>query len=367
MRTIKAPEGGVLVPYCDLSAISAAAMHGCREVDADSGEITFDRNSSAVKNGIIICLEKPTNGWCTHCGRRLVNAAGIEDAQSCLKCGTVFSCSDAAERWAISEWGMAKFVARAIANGWAQPCGEFFHLGEQSGRDLYFAISPSKTFFTTHERNVSLVVAGGAENVPSGWPGNIAIFSELFYLKDGGEIGVAKNILANIVPSKGKGLRRGKHRMIHERREYWLSFLLHLLAAPYDHKAFYKGKLRRSYVCRWFTANVPNAPQNPKTYARDLVSFRSYFPDKDRYDFREPMIVMLLRHVADPQFKGKDRERMTHELTDLLHYLKSRQDANNGTPVEIPKYAWQYTGGKKGSRELVAVSADMNPIDDMEF
>ena len=134
-----------------------------------------------------------------------------------------------------------------------------------------------------------------------------------------------------------------------------------------EDSAIYKGKLRRSYVCRWFTANVPNAPQNPKTYARDLVSFRSYFPDKDRYDFREPMIVMLLRNVANPQFKGKDRERMKSELTDLLHYLKSRQDANNGTPVEIPKYAWQYTGGKKGSRELVAVSADTNPIDDMEF
>lgn len=365
MQPRKTPEGRVSVPYCDLSAISAAAMHGGREVDADSGTVTFDRNSSAVKNGIIVPLEKTTKTSCSRCGRRLVPVASIKDALACRKCGALFSVSDREERWAISEWGMAQFVADTIGNGWVQPCGEFFHLGERSGRDLYFAISPSASFFAMHGRNVSLVVAGKVENIPSGWPGKIALFSELFYLKGGGDIGVAKNILANILPSEGKSLRRRKHRMVHERRDHWLSFLLHLFTGPYKHEAFCKGKLRRSYVCKWFTENFRDFPKCPRTYVRDLESFRLYIPDKDKFDYREPTIIKLLRYAADPKFA--DREKVRKTLTDLINYAKGRKDANNGVPVEIPRYTWQYTGGKKGSRELVAVSADMNPIDDMEF
>lgn len=363
MRTTKAPEGSVSVPYCDLSAISAAAVHGGREVDADSGEISFDRTSSAVKNGIIIRLGKQTKGWCPNCRCRLIDAVGIKNALACRKCGAMFSSSGDSERWAISEWGMAHFVARAIADGWAQPCGEFFHLGEHCGRDLFFAVSPSASFFATHEGKVSLVVAGNVENIPRGWNGKVALFSELFYLKpDGVTIGIAPNILSNILPRKGKGLRRGKNRMIHERRDYWLSFLLHLFAKPYDRRAFYKGRLRRGYVCKWFTENFRDAPQNPKTYARDLEAFRSYIPDKDKYDFREPAIIMLLRNAANPAFK--DREKMKVKLTDLLALLKRRQDENGGLPVEVPKCVWQYTGDGKGTRELVAVS---QPELDFEF
>ena len=346
--------------FCDLNAIcGSAARIGC-----DMAELPCDELSPAVSEGIVVRLECAPGGRCPVCGMRLRKAKGIQDASACPKCGKLYALAPSdTPRWVVSELGMAKFTAKRIASGWVQPVGDAFHLGEVNQRDLYFAVSPSAQFFRSHGRQTSLVIGNSGAELPDNWAGQMVYFSELFYYHAGeNRIGIAPNIHRRILPRAGAGLRRGKNRVIHERRDDWLRFLVWLYSKDYDPKDFFKGAIRRTVVRNWFVENVPGAPSSAKTYKRDYDQFRTYRGRDGECDFREPAIVLLLKHAADPKFAR--RLETAQAVTDLLVRLKDGA-AEAGHAIEIPKCAWQYTGDKTNSRTLVPTTDESIP--DFEF
>lgn len=356
--------------YCDLGAISSSAAHGAYEIDRAANDIVFDELSPVVEKGIIVRLRKVADKKCPTCFRQLRTEPSIADALACPQCGEIFSTRESEEpRWVISERGMATFVAKTLAHGWIHTCPSVFHLGELSGRDLFFAIDPTEEFFRTHGERVSLVAAGSMKNVPKGWDGRLALFHELFYLKSKGTvIGVAPNFKRNILPG-GEGRRKyNAIRIIHERRDLWVQFLAWLFSRPYNPKEYYRGKLKLSTVRDWFVKNVPGAPDSTRTYRRDLKEFRHLCEktkDKNVHDLREPQIIMLLKHANDATMPQERRSEIAKAIVEIALRLKTGRERNGGNPIEMPRCEWQYTGDKDGTRELVAVTEDTT--DDIEL
>ena len=346
--------------FCDLNLICESAAR----IGNELAELPCDERSPAVKEGIVEMLADAPDGICPQCGMKLRRADGIRDAAHCTKCGHIYTTAcGGAPRWVFSEWGMAHFVGRALAHGWAQPAGEVYHLGEVCQRDLYFAVNPPPRFFSSHNKaEFALVIGSSRAEVPGEWKGEAAYFNELFYYHKN-ELRVAPNIQRRLLPRERAGLRRGKNRLIHERRDGWLRFIVSLLAKPYNPRDFFRGVIRRGVVCKWFVHNIPGAPNDPKTYKRDYDRFKTYCPPKDRHDFRESAIILLLRQAADPQFTR--RVETAEEVTQLLLQLKQGEQ-KYGHPIEISS-KWQYTGDSRGTRTLVAVAPDESPIDEMEF
>ena len=348
--------------FCDLNAIcGSAARIGC-----ELAELPCDELSPAVSEGLVVRLEYASNGECPSCGTRLRKTKAIKDVSACPKCGNLYMVAPSnSPRWVVSELGMAKFVARNLAYGWAQPVGDVFHLGEVNQRDIYFAINPPAQFFKAHGKQVSLIIGNSNAELPDAWSGQMAFFNELFYYHPNeNKIGTAPNIQRRILPRAGAGLRRGKNRVIHERRDFWLRFLVSLFAKDYNPKDFFKGAIRRTVVRNWFVKTIPGAPSSTKTYKRDYDQFRTYHGKDGECDFREPAIIMLLKKAADPKFTR--RKEMAQTITDILVQLKN-DEQKLGHAVEIPKCAWQYTGDKSGTRTLVSVAPEDNSIDDLEF
>lgn len=355
------PLADATAHYCNLNMICGSAA----QIGGELAELPCDEQSPAVSEGIVVRLPKTDNGKCTSCGLKLRKVKTLKDVYACPKCQRMYTAADNDEpHWVVSEEGMANFVGRRIGNGWAQPFGDLYHLGEVNQRDLYFGINPSSEFFTSHNsKAISIVVGHSAAAMPPGWNGSLAFFNELFYYhKEKNELRIAPNICGRILPMHRAGLRRGKNRVIHERRDFWLRFLVWLFSRPYNRKDFYKGVIRRKVVCDWFGRNVPGAPGDPKTYKRDYDGFRTYYGKPGERDFRESAIILLLKQAADPKF---DRRMETAEaLTDLLLQLK-RGEEKMGHAIEIAECKWQYTGDKRGTRELVPVAPAVEP--DFEF
>ena len=193
---------------------------------------------------------------------------------------------------------------------WTQPSGDVFHLGEMSRRDLYFAVNPLVHFFKMHGTQVSLVVGTSNVELPDAWSGQIAFFDELFYYHEkDNKIGISPNIHRRIVTRVSAGLRRGKNRVIHERRDFWLRFLVALFRKGYNPKVFFRGVIRRTVVRNWFVKNIPGAPTNPKTYKRDYEQFCTYCGQDGEHDFRELLnpdsLKVLNNCVVEPYLKEK--------------------------------------------------------------
>ena len=350
--------------FCRLNAICGSAA----QIGGELAELPCDESSPAVLEGIVQRLQEAKDGKCPNCGMILHRATGIRQALICPKCEGLFSaCESEHARWVVSERGMAMFVARRIAHGWIQPVGEVFHLGEKNKRDIYFAVKPTSQFFSMHDNKNVVLVVGNCKakiRIPKGWLGQVVLFSELFHYHDGkNELHITENICNRILPLAGAGLRRGKNRVIHERRDEWLRFIVWLLSKPYNPKDFFKGVIRWSVVCAWFKRNRTGAPTSEKTYKRDYCSFRTYHGKPGECDYRESAIILLLKQAADPKF---DRRREAAEATsELLLQLKLGAD-KAGHAIEISS-EWQYTGDKRGTRTLVAVSNAPAPGDGMAF
>ena len=356
------PLADATAHYCDLSMICGSAA----QIGAELAELPCDEHSPAVSEGIVVRLPKSDNGKCTSCGMKLRKVKTLKDVSMCPRCKQMYSVADEnTPRWFVSEEGMAKFVARRIAHNWTQPFGGVFHLGEVNQRDLFFGINPTSEFFTSHNsKEVSVIVGSSAAALPSGWLGSIAFFDELFYYhKEKNELRIAPNICGRILPLNRAGLRRGKNRVIHERRDEWLRFIVGLLVKPYNPKHFYKGVIRQGVVCEWFKRNIPGAPTSPKTYKRDYVQFRTYCGERGERDYRESAIILLLKQAADPKFDR--RMEAAQAITELLVQLKKGEESM-GHPIEISS-EWQYTGDKRGTRTLVAVAPEDDSIDNMKF
>lgn len=347
---------GPAIHFCELATIENFAERIGRELDSQMREQLCDTDCAAVREGILVKLLSLSDGKCPKCGIIPKKMLDMKDVAICPHCHGFCSTRDSDdERWFLSERGMAEFVARKLANRWAQPASGLYHLGSVGNRDLYFGIRPSKLFFTYHGSNVSIVLAGGDADIPDGWKGAAATLSELFfYDQSRDEIRIAPNIKERILP--GKGLKRGRNRVIHERRDEWLRFITDLLSKQFKSSDFYKGKIRQSVVAAWFKKNIPGAPKSSKTYKRDYEFFKTYVPGKDSADYREPLIIMLLRYAANPRCSQAERERTARRITDIRLYLRREADKNFGHEVDIPNHEWQYTGDKQGTRELVPVS-----------
>ena len=351
---------GTAAQYCNLNMICASAA----QIGGELAELPCDENGPAVSEGIIVGLKAAPDGKCPECGVKLRRTGVSKDISACPKCGGLYTVNDGGlPRWVVSEQGMARFVARRIAHSWAQPAGDVYHLGEVNQRDLYYSAQPPPQFFKSHNNKlVSLVVGNNHAEIPDSWNGQIAFFNELVYYHKG-ELRIAPNILGRILPRQGAGLRRGKNRVIHERRDAWLRFLVWLFAKPYDPRHFFRGAIRRNVVCDWFKRNIPGAPTSPKTYKRDYDCFRTFHGKPGEHDFRESAIILLLKQAADPKFEN--RMETAKAITNLLVQLKEGE-SKMGHPIEISS-EWQYTGDKRGTRTLVAVSTEKNPVDDMVF
>lgn len=350
--------------YCRLNAICGAAA----QIGGELAAMPCDESSPAVLEGIVVRLQEVPDGKCPECGMELRKADGIKQALTCPKCERLYSASTSGEtRWIVSERGMANFVARRIAHGWIQPVGDVFHLGEVNKRDVYFSVKPHSQFFRMHDNKNVVLVVGNCNakfKIPKGWLGQVVLFNELFHYHSGkNELRVTENIYSRILPLAGAGLRRGKNRVIHERRDEWLQFIVWLLYMPYNPKHFFKGVIRWSIVCGWFKRNRPGAPTSEKTYKRDYCSFRTYHGKPGECDFRESAIILLLKQAADPKF---DRRREAAEATSQLLLQLKLGAEKAGHAIEISS-EWQYTGDKRGTRTLVAVSNAPAPGDDMVF
>ena len=359
------PEMGTPAP-CDLVAIGSLARHGAYEIDVRSDEVCFDANSPVVEKNIIVRLVNCTTGRCPKCGGKMRKTPYLSDAVVCVDCERIYSTrEDDKARWVIPERGLANFVAKSLGAKEVFHCADVFHMGEVGGRDLFFAINPTQDFFMAHGPSTSLVALGSIAAKPKDWPGKIAMFTELYYPKhNNGTIGVAQNIKRIILPvdQAKDGLKTV--RIIHERRDQWLSFLMWMLSEPYNPAHFYRDKLKFATVRDWFVENVKGAPKNPITYKRDHNEFMHLIEVKKGKkivsirDSREAQILTIIKRASDPTLPQRQRLEIARALSEVALKLKRGRDQNEGRPVEMPVCIWQYTGDGKGTRELVAVTED---------
>lgn len=275
----------------------------------------------------------------------------------CPRCGNQCEFPDNdKDKCVISEQGVAEFVARQIAHGWANHTGDHYHLGEVRGRTLFYGTNPGKHFYTTHRGNFGIVLGSNDAGVPEWWNGSVAHLSELFFINEPtNEIRISRNIIKQLLPPEKQCEKSTGPRMIHERRSEWLMFISHLFSKPLKPKDFYKGCIRPQVACDWFVKHYPRAvPTSSKQYQRDLRAFRHLDKDPREPDRREEFIILLLRTAADPNRSDKERMGIAKMIPELVQYLKDATVKTPNRPINITRGAWQHC--KDGTKEYIAVT-----------
>jgi len=283
------------------------------------------------------------------------------DLAECPRCGNQCEFPDHDKaKCIISEEGVAEFVARQIAHGWANHTGDHYHLGEVRGRTLFYGTNPSKHFYTSHKGNVGIVLGSNDAEVPDGWNGHVAYLSELFYINEPtGEIRISRNIIKDLLPTEKRYEKSSGPRMIHERRSEWLMFISHLFSKQINPKDFIRGCLRPQVARDWFMKHYPGtAPTSTKQYQRDLRAFRHLDKNPRQPDKREEFIILLLRTAADHRRTAAERMGIAKMIPELVQYLKEEAVKTPNRPINITRGAWQHC--KDGTKEYVAVT----PIED---
>ena len=293
---------------------------------------------------------------CPECGSPLIFTGS--DTADCRRCKKTYTFpAEGAHLCYVSEEGVAEYVGRRIGNDFANHTGDHYHLGEVRGRTLFYGTYPSKRFFAAHKGDHFAIVLGSNDaEVPEGWNGHAAYFSELFYVNETcGDIRIASNILDTLLPRAKVTKAETPERKVHKRRSDWLMFISDLLSKPYNDADFYRGDIRPKVVRDWFLKNkVVGAPTNPKEYQRDLHAFRHLDKDHAKPDQRERFIVLLLRWAADKKYTNEDRMVIAKLIPELVLYLQKGAEKNHGRPIEITRGAWQHC--KDGTKERVAVT-----------
>ena len=279
------------------------------------------------------------------------------EVAECPRCGNQCEFPDYdKDKCVISEKGVAEFVARQIAHGWARRTGDHYHLGEVRGRTLFYGTNPGKYFYTSHRGDVGIVLGSNDAGVPEWWNGHVAHLSELFYVDEPTNvIRVARDIAKDLLPPEKRHEKLAGSRMIHERRSEWLMFISHLFSKPLNPKDFCNGRIRPRVACDWFMKHYPGtAPTSSKQYQRDLYAFRHLGKDPTKPDKRERFIVLLLRWAADKKYTNEERMSIAKLITELVLYLQEGAEKNHGHPIEITRSVWQHC--KDGTKERVAVT-----------
>ena len=193
-------------------------------------------SSAAFRHGLVAEYNKANDNECPLCGGSVyMHDSPFGDvAYICDRCrkevpAEIYD----GNAYVVSPSGVANFVKESIGGQYAQPCGGGnYRLGKVWGMKAFFCASPTEGFFNSHGEN-TLVIVCDISSVPHGWSSatcKAVSFEELFYLKNGGkDIRLAEDVVADIRP-KTPSRRFGKHRLIHPRRDKWLTVVMNILA-----------------------------------------------------------------------------------------------------------------------------------------
>lgn len=345
---------GILTPL-SMNAIADAIRRACEKIELHYAEEFGGESSAAFREGLVKEYNEKHMKECPDCGMPLHFLE--PDYAECTGCGKPIntSCYDR-KMCHVDEEGVAEYVGNKIGNGYANHTGDYFHLGEVRGRTLYFGVNPSKRFYTMHKGdNVAIVLGRNDAEIPEGWTGHAAYFSELFYVNEPtGEIRVSHNILNGLLPRAKKARTQPGKRKIHERRSEWLMFIADLFSRPLNPSDFTKHGLRPKVAHDWFVENYSDAPKCVKEYQRDLRAFREIKPGDKCEDKREAFIILLLRTAANKKRTMKERMGIAKLIPELILYLQKVAEKNPTQPAEITRGAWQYC--KDGTKEYVAIT-----------
>lgn len=300
---------------------------------------------------------------CPFCGGEFADVT--TETASCDDCGQMIRTHLGQGTWIyVKEEFVAHYIAQTIGDGDFTRSGSYYHFGAIRGRTLFYAGSPNKTFYSMHRGDDTAIIVGRHDcEVPDNCKAHIAPLSDLFSINvDTGDVRTARNILHRLLPKEKETRHPPSARVIHERRDEWLQFIMHLLSKPLKKADFWRGHIRPQVVYDWFIENVKDAPTSTKTYQRDLKLFLHI--DKKNVDRREAFIVLLLHTAMDATRTRAERLGIAKMIPPLIEYLAKTTKQMNGRPVEITRAAWQYC--KDGTREYIPVVDIEAFFDEME-
>lgn len=338
-----------------INKIADAIMKATDVLDLHKAAEFGGEKSAAFREGLVrACNAKMTK--CPYCCGELVH---IEERQSrCRSCDRILMFPEKDEHLCyVNEEAVAEFVANRIGNRFANRTGDYYHLGEVNGRTLYYGTAPSRGFYSAHKGdNVALVLGRNSAEVPEGWTGHVAYFSELFYVNEAcGVIRESANILDALLPrARSPKSAQPRNRQIHNRRSEWLMFIANLLSKERCDDDFYRGSLKPRVARDWFVKNINGAPRDEKQYQRDLRAFRHLDAGEGKPDQREEFIILLLRTAADKRRTIEERRGIAKVIPELVQYLEKGATKNQGRPVNITRGAWQYC--RDNTKEYVSVT-----------
>ncbi|MDY5597661.1 MAG: hypothetical protein SPG40_09250 [Kiritimatiellia bacterium] len=327
-------------------------------------------SSAAFRAGLVEEYNTEHGCNCPICGGRLEYVTGPDwiDVLVCEQCKHEIS-DDLSESkiYRVSECGMAEFVRKQLGLDYAQRMGNGnYRLGKLHSKKVFFCVSPNAGFYNAHNKD-SIFILCDISSVPRDWTENgchAILFTELFYeKKSSGDFGIAKDVLNDLKP-KEPNRRFGKNRLIHERRDLWLSVLMHILTAKYNGNDFKKGMLTGAAAARWFNKVHPRSKLPAWTLARDIKQLVSGCTKNTPYDKHEDHITTFLKLAADPNLTQDKRAKAADYIKELL--LKATEDTkrNGGKMVELPEVGW-VTGADGRSEAVPATSEDtvINAVD----
>jgi len=315
-------------------------------------------SSAAFRAGLVEEHNAGHGGNCPLCGGQLEYVTGPDwdDILVCEQCRHDISDDLSKSKiYRVSQRGMAEFARKQLGLDYAQHMGDGnYRLGKLHGKNAFFCISPSAGFYNAHNKD-SVFILCDISSVPHDWTANAchAIqFTELFYEKPSKcEFGMAKDILNDLKPKDAKR-RFDKNRLIHKRRDNWLSVIMNILSEKYRESDFRDGMLTGAAALRWFRKLFPKVKGCARTFSRDIGEFATYDRKNDQYDKREPLIVNLLKYAANENIPLEDRVKTAKAVATVLAQAKEGSHRNGGVPVELPETSWGEGADGKSERVL---------------
>ena len=322
-------------------------------------------SSASFRNGLIVRNHVGDDGDCPYCGGEVETIYDGPDLEEevyfCRRCkrqieNEILDC----KLYEISERAVADFVGNAVGEHYAQHSEDrTYRIGKIFGKDAFFSVRPKEGFFNSHTEDTIVILCDNS-TVPRGWVNDTCkavMFAELFYAKPGcKDIRIAEDVMAKLKP-KVERLRFGKNRIIHERRDLWLSVIMNMLAHPYCGTDFRNGRLTGAAALSWFKKVHHGFNMSARTLSRDMDELRSFKKGRDKYDKHEPVLRALLKLVADPSVSPKRRSEISTNISEQLLKTTAATKRNGGEMVELPQTGWAI-GADGHSERVLATSGE---------
>ena len=360
----KIEKAKFLEGLASISKILAESDKGELTLIAEAVKSSSVESSASFSNGLIVRNHMGDKMVCPYCGGEvdiLCGGPDFEEDYVCRRCNTyieneIFDC----KLYEVSERAVADFVGNAIGKHYAQPCGDMtYRIGTIFGKDAFFSVRPKEGFFNSHNEDTVVILCDNS-TVPRGWVNDTCkavMFAELFYAKPGcKDIRIAEDVMAKLKP-KVERHRFGKNRIIHERRDLWLSVIMNMLAHPYCGTDFRNGRLTGAAALSWFKKVHHGFNMSARTLSRDMDELRSFKKGRDKYDKHEPVLRALLKLVADPSVTPKRRSEISTNISEQLLKTTAATKRNGGEMVELPQTGWAI-GADGHSERVLATSGE---------